>query len=408
VSALAVEAVAAVTELAESLHLTIASGPRLLGAPFETPARALTGVMYGSVRGVARTVGAGLDGGLSRLGPLLGESAPSPERDAIVAVLNGVVGDYLAETRNPLAIEMTFRANGHVLPLDRAAPHDAQRTALLAAVPAAGRKLLVLVHGSSMNERGWRRGGHDHGAALARDLGYTPVYLRYNSGLHISTNGAALSELLETLTRAWPVPLEEVTLLGHSMGGLVARSACHVAEERHHGWRGGLRNLICLGSPHHGAPLERGGNWLHKSLGATPYTAPFARLGRLRSAGVTDLRFGNVLDEHWLGVDRFDHHGDRREELALPEGVACFAVAGTTAKVLGARMSGDGLVPLASALGQHTNARLALDFPDAHRFVALGTGHLDLLSSDGVYAAVHDWLVAEHPSFHDAAKPRVT
>ena len=243
-----------------------------------------------------------------------------------------------------------------------------------------------------MTDRQWTRHGHDHSAALARDLGYTPVYALYNTGLHISTNGRALAAEMERLVAAWPVPLDEIVLLGHSMGGLVARSACHAGDEAGHAWRPRLRALIALGSPHHGAPLERAGHGVDRALGLSPYIAPFRRLGRIRSAGITDLRFGNVLDEHWLGRDRFAHHGDPRRSLALPAGVACYAIAGTLATAAADRLPGDGLVPVASALGTHPNPALDLGFPDDHRFIALGTRHIDLLAAPAVHATMRTWL----------------
>ena len=386
-SRLAIEATRSVTALVEAMHVTIAGGPDLLGRPLAGPVALLTGLVYGGIRGVTRLVGKGIDAALAQLAPLLGESAPGPEREAVLAVLNGVLGDYLEETGNPLAIQMRFRQDGHPLRLDRAALGEA--------FPQASGKLLVLVHGSSMNDRQWSRQGHDHGRALARDLGFTPLYLHYNSGLHISTNGRALADLLERLAAEWPVPLDEIVIVAHSMGGLLARSACHGAEEAAQAWRGKLRKLICLGSPHHGAALERGGSWVDLLLGISRYSAPLARLGQIRSAGVTDLRFGNVLDAHWEGRDRFAHGSDRRTPLPLPDGVQCAAVAATSALDAngldpGDPLPGDGLVSVDSALGRHPDAALTLAF--AHRWIAFGTGHLDLLSKPEVYAKIASWL----------------
>ena len=136
----------------------------------------------------------------------------------------------------------------------------------------------------------------------ARDLGFTPVYLHYNSGLHVSTNGRALAQQLERLVAQWPRPLERLVLLGHSMGGLLARSALYYGTQAGHRWPARLDDLVFLGTPHHGAPLERAGHWVDLVLGATPYAAPFARLGQVRSAGITDLRHGNLMDGDW--VDR--------------------------------------------------------------------------------------------------------
>jgi pimeloyl-ACP methyl ester carboxylesterase len=372
-SRLAVDATTRVTEVVEAMHTTIAGGPAVLGKPLSGPARLINGLVYGSIRGVTRLVGTSIEAVVAQLAPLLGESAPGPQREAVLAALNGVLGDYLAETANPLAIEMRLR-------------HD---------VPDAGGKLLVLVHGSSMNDRQWLRKGHDHGAALARDHGYTPLYLHYNSGRHVSTNGRELDTLLEGLVAGWPVPVDELVLLGHSMGGLVSRSAIHCAEREAGAarvWRTKLTKLVCIGTPHHGAPLERGGNWLDVLLGVSRYSTPLARLGKLRSAGVTDLRFGNVLDEHWTGRDRFAMAADARKEVKLPEGVACYAIAGTTSPPGQSNRFGDGLVPVDSALGRHDHTHMTLAFPEAHCWIAYGVGHLDLLSDPLVYAQLKTWL----------------
>jgi pimeloyl-ACP methyl ester carboxylesterase len=383
-SRLATEATRGIVDLVEAMHHTIGGGPRVLNRPLEGAVRVATAPVYGGIRAVTELVGTSIDVALALLAPLLGESAPGPEREAILAALNGVLGDYLDETKNPLAIEMRFRREGRPLSLEI--------EALRAAFPQAGGKLLVLVHGSCMSDRQWCRRGHDHGAALARDLGYSPVYLHYNSGLHISTNGRALAARLEELVDAWPAPLEELVVLGHSMGGLVARSACHYGELAGQRWRPALRKLICAGSPHHGAPLERGGNWIDAMLVVSRYSAPLARLGQIRSAGVTDMRFGNVRDEDWKGRGRFEPGTDRRVPLPLPQGVECYAIAATTAPSPAARLPSDGIVPVESALGQCTRSDLALAFPDAHRWIAFGAGHLDLLDRLDVYATIRSWL----------------
>jgi pimeloyl-ACP methyl ester carboxylesterase len=381
-SKLAVEATIAVTDLVEAMHRTIAEGPAILGKPLARPARALTGVAYKGVRGVTKLVGGSLDRALARLAPLIGGSVLGPQREALLAALNGVVGDYLAETGSPLAIQMRLRQDGQALDLDR----DSLRLAF----PHATSKLAVLVHGSSMNDLQWTRLGHNHGHALARDLGYTPIGVHYNSGLHVSTNGRALDSLLEQLVDAWPVEVDEIALLGHSMGGLVARSACHYGEGRR--WRSKLKKLLCIATPHHGSTLERAGHWLELLIGINRYSAPLAALGRIRSAGVTDLRFGNVLDEDWGGRDRFSNPGDLRKPLALPDGVACFAMAGTTAPKARRALPGDGLVSVNSALGKHSRAALTLAFPEAHQWIAYGIGHVDLLGRIEVYERIRDWF----------------
>ena len=387
-SRLAIDATRGIADLVEAMHHNIVRTPALLDRPPAGRTRGITGLVYRSVHGVTRLVGGSIDAVLGRLAPVLGHVEPSPAREAIVAALNGVLGDHLAETRNPLAIALGFRRDGKALP--------PERPALAAAIPACTGRLLVLAHGLCLNDLQWNRRGHDHGAALARDLGYTPVYLHYNTGLHISTNGRQLAEALEALVAQWPVPLEKFALVAHSMGGLVARSACHYGALAAHAWPRRLGTLVFLGTPHHGAPMERGGNWIDTLLEISPYTAPFARLGKIRSAGITDLRYGNLADEDWQGRDRFAR-GDRRRFVPLPDGVRCFAIGATAVakRRRGQRaLPGDGLVPLASALGTHDNPALDLAIPKSRQWIAHDCGHLDLLDRPEVYRRIRRWLDA--------------
>jgi pimeloyl-ACP methyl ester carboxylesterase len=210
--------------------------------------------------------------------------------------------------------------------------------------------------------------------------------------------------MMEQLLQACPAPLDEVVIVGHSMGGLVARSACHYAKREGHGWLGKLRKLVFLGTPHHGAPLERLGHWLEILLSAVPHTAPLARLGEIRSDGIKDLRYGNLLDEDWQQARSGGPH-DSRTPVPLPAGVQCFAVAASRrAKSAGrgARSAGDGLVPVRSALGQHDDASLDLSIPAHRQFIARGLNHFELRTNREVHERLRVWLsgrasVAEHP-----------
>ncbi len=386
---LATDATAGLTDLVEAVHERIARVPGLDPRPLDGRTGGVSGLVYKSIRGVTRLVGGSLDALLGLLAPMLGRVEASPEREAVVAALNGVLGDYLAASGNPLATAMTLRWQGRPLPL------PPPPGGLAASLPGAGGRLLVLVHGLCMNEQQWRRAGHDHGAALARDHGYSPVYVRYNSGLHVSINGRALAGQLEQLIGAWPQPIDRLVLLGHSMGGLVLRSALHAGASAGHAWPARVSDLVCLGTPHHGAPLERAGHWVDQVLGATPYSAPFARLGKLRSAGITDLRHGLLLDEDWVGRDRFARGGDRRQVLPLPAHVRCHAVAasiGARSGDLKDRLLGDGLVPLDSALGRHPDPQRTLAFSAERQWVGHGMNHLDLLSRAEVHEQLRRWL----------------
>ncbi len=382
---LTTDAVEGLASLVEAMHARIASLPGVPVAPDERTT-GITGLVYKSVRGVTRIVGGSVDALLGWLGPTLSAagvgSLPQAEREAVIAALNGVIGDHLAATDNPLAITMAFRHQGKPLVLDRFAMRLRLRD--------AGPRPLVMLHGLCMNDLQWQRNGHDHGAELAREAGYTPVYLHYNSGLSVSTNGRILAQQMERLLDAWPVPIERMAMIGHSMGGLVARSALHHAVLIQRGglrWTARVNDLVCLGTPHQGAPLESAGHGVDVLLGAAPYAAPLARLGQMRSAGINDLRHGNIVSS-----------GDgtqRPDAVPLPGSARCYAVAASLGPAGGSvkeHLLGDGLVPVASALGQHREPARRLAFDREHQVVVQQTNHLDLLSSPEVFDALRNWL----------------
>jgi hypothetical protein len=387
VARLATQATTGVTHITEGVHQSVLGTMGLPGGKEVGRTRGLTGLVYQGIRGVTRLVDVSLQAALLRLEPFLergANAALSPEREAVLSALNGVMGDRLAEDGNPLALTMELRQQGRVIDL----------AALHASGQATG-KVLLLVHGLCMNDLQWLRAGHDHGAHLAQALGYTPVYVRYNTGLHTSINGGELAGRIEALLADWPVPVQELNVLVHSMGGLVVRSAVQQAVQGGLQWPGRLRKLVFLGTPHHGAPLERAGNWVDVILGSTPWSRPFARLGHLRSAGITDLRYGHVQEADWQGHDRFRKRPDARHHLPLPPGVACYTVAATLARQrspLAERLVGDGLVPLRSALGQHEQAERTLEFPKSHQYVAYGLGHMALLEDAQVAQQLVRWF----------------
>jgi len=388
---LATQATLGVTRIAEGVHQSVWNTLGAPGGKEPGQARGVTGLVYKGVRGATQWLGKGVDTLLARLQPLLesadGPKPGTPQREAVLAALNGVMGDSLLASNSPFATPMTFRFQGQALnPL---------------AMPAGEvtGKVLLLIHGLCMNDLGWQAQHEgqlvDHGAALAARLGYTPVYLRYNSGLHTSQNGHELASQLEQLLSHWPMPVEALAVVAHSMGGLLIRSAVHDARLGKLNWPAHLKNIVFLGTPHHGAPLERAGNWVDTILASTPFTAPFAKLGQLRSAGITDLRYGHVVDDDWKGHDRFQRSPDRRQLVPLPEGVACYTVAATLAPQRGTlsdRLLGDGLVPLHSALGQHVDPARSLVFAKPSQWIAYRMGHLELLSSPKVTEKIVAWL----------------
>jgi pimeloyl-ACP methyl ester carboxylesterase len=384
---LASEATVGLTDLVEAMHHTIALAPPVLGESPKGRTSGITGLVYKSVRGVTHLVGGGVDALLGVVASLIAERPSSQQREAVVAALNGVLGDYLVASANPLAITMCLRAAGTPLPISRAA--------LAAAFPDRGHKVLVLLHGLCMNDLQWSREGHDHGAALAHDLGYAPVYLHYNSGRHISTNGREFADVMERLLRNWPHAIEQLAIVGHSMGGLVARSACYYATLAGYAWPKRLDHLVFLGTPHLGAPLAHTGTWTDFLVGISPYTAPFAQLSKVRSAGIKDLRHGYLRDEDWHASAAASTRSARTASPVLPGGIRCYAIAASKQErpnSSAANIRGDGLVPVNSALGRHSDPSRNLGIPEAHRWVGYGMGHFDLLSRKEVYEKMKDWL----------------
>ena len=354
---LACDATVGVTNSVEQLHGAVASLALPLGKPAPNRTRGITGFVYNRVRATTHLAGRAVDLALQPLAGLPGVDSTNGWQAAAVAVINGTHGDHLANSGNPLAIDMQL---------------------IPPAATATGSRTLLLVHGLCMHEGQWLRQGHDHGQALARDLGYAPLYLRYNSGLPVAENGRKLSLQLEQLCADEAKPLGNLTILGYSLGGVVSRSAC--AHARAHGfqWLRKLRHLVFLGTPHLGSPLERGGHSLDRLLDLSPYLSAFSRLGKARSQGIRDLR-----------------HGLDSADVPLPHGVRCFAVAGCRSKASSSvqqRMLGDGLVPVDSALGKSGSRHRSLGLRKENQWVAHRTGHLDLLNSPDVYQQLRRWL----------------
>ncbi len=286
--------------------------------------------------------------------------------DNTLAVLNGAIGDYLVRTDNGLAIAATLIHAGQPLALERGL--------LASAFPSASPKLVVLIHGLMSTEDFWRQAdGSDYGMQLARDFGYSPLYLRYNTGLAIADNGAMLGRMLGELIDAWPVEVDEILLLGHSMGGLIVRNACHFGQLANSPWLARVRRCIYVGTPHRGAPLERVGRVIAKVLQAVddPYTRLTADLANLRSAGIQDL-------------------GDPRHPVPLLTTINHLLVAGTVRREPWlAALFGDAMVSVASATDRSHGEP---DHPTTSVEVFAGFDHVALARRPEVYECMRAWL----------------
>jgi triacylglycerol lipase len=321
---------------------------------------------------------------------------PAPLRpgrlDAVLGALNAVLGDYLHANGNGLATSMALYVGNRPVALERAA--------LQAAYPRAGGRAVLWVHGLGVTEGVWAYPGapeQSYATMLEREHGFTPLTLRYNTGLHISDNGVALSALLDTLVAQYPAPLEELVLVGYSMGGLVLRSACHVAAEAGAPWLRHVRRAIYLGVPHLGAPLERLGQGVAHVLRTVPnaYTRLVADVLDLRSSGVKDLGFANLLQRDWDGASREELLRNRRHPVPLLPGIAHHLVVGTLGRDerhLLSLLFGDGMVRVASAAGRAQPGHPSPLFPQELVAVVPGVDHLGLAHHPAVYTQLERWL----------------
>ncbi|HWF30067.1 MAG TPA: alpha/beta fold hydrolase [Mycobacterium sp.] len=311
-----------------------------------------------------------------------------PTVAGVIAALNGIYGDELTNRGNEFALTMQIRHHGNPVAMNAAA--------IAAAFPEATRRIAVFVHGWCMTEMSWRRQPRDgesalpYGTRLRTDLGFTPVNLRYNTGLHISDNGKALAALIDELQALWPVPVEEIALIGHSMGGLVARSACHYATEQQHGWPDAVRHVVCLGSPHLGADLEKGVNAASWVLARLPETRAVSSFLNARSSGTKDLRYGALLDEDWSECDPDEFLRDRCHEVPFLAGAVYHFVATSARPGAVGVILGDRLVRSKSASGVGSSRQVP--FEPGHGLTLTGLHHFDLLNHAAIYEKLHEWL----------------
>ncbi|MET1074511.1 MAG: alpha/beta fold hydrolase [Umezawaea sp.] len=321
---------------------------------------------------------------------LPGALVKSETGQRVIGFANGAFGERAAPRGETLPAAMSVRLDHRRLHLDRAS--------LATAYPSAQGRLVVFLHGLVDTERSWfqtdgfgrRRSGTDVGSKLATALPCTPVYVRYNSGRHVSDNGRELADLLDTLVDRWPVEVTDVVLVGHSMGGLVARSAVHQGHARAARWSSLLTRLVCLGTPHAGAPLERVVARTASLLSRIRPAAPLSWLLGLRSDGIQDLAEGYLHEHQWAWDSAV-----KQVETTLPDEVRQLYVSATLSRsedsVLG-RVVGDLMVEPASAADPDQNAEL--------RWLG-GLTHFDLLRHDTAHQTLIDWL-----STPDAGKKR--
>jgi pimeloyl-ACP methyl ester carboxylesterase len=372
------------------------------GEPARVVHDAIAASVYGALRETTGLLGRGVDA-LLRRRPLDGPPlSVTPTGSAVLGAIQGLTGDALEAEGSPLAQPMAVRVKGCVVPPERAA--------LAASFPDATGRLAVFVHGLMETERAWRLGGPPtYGDRLLQDLGFTPVEVRYNTGLHISRNGCLLAELLAALVPAWPVEVEQIVLIGHSMGGLVARSACFQADQEAARWVRRVHHVVSLGTPHMGAPLEQIVHYASAALHAVPETRPVARFLRRRSAGIRDLRQGSLVDEDWRDRDPDVLRAEACREVPLLDcATHCFVSATITREPkhpLG-RLIGDLLVLVPSASGRSRKRRIP--FQDEYGLHVGKATHFALLNHPAIYERLREWLAIERAHESEASSVATT
>jgi pimeloyl-ACP methyl ester carboxylesterase len=381
----AVDGIAAVHRaIAQRVFAAVRWGVGPAAAPVELMHDAIAESIYRAVSGSA--VAAGMIA--ERTADLPG-AAPSRTvfGSGLLAAVQGLIGDELERERPILAGPMTFRIDGAPVPAELVG----------ARVRRPGAHIVVFLHGLVETEHAWRLGGGPtYAERLESDTGCTALQVRYNSGLHISENAAQFSELMRCLIERWPVPVERVSLVGHSMGGLVARGACFVGSEAGLPWVGLVRQVVCLGSPHLGAPLEQLVHYASAALVRLPETRPLGHLLRRRSAGIRDLRDGSLVDEDWRDLDADALRRRAIREVPLLMSAEHYFVTATVTRSprhpLG-RVIGDGLVLTPSGGGRNRTRRIGFDVDKGMHLAS--AHHFTLLNHDAVYRALRTWLASQ-------------
>jgi pimeloyl-ACP methyl ester carboxylesterase len=384
---LIMDATVGVTDLVEEMHKQVVHPPFLPSTSIQKLITKIAGFTFSNIRWSTKMIGNSVSKILKHITPAIGNIKSSDKKEVLLSVLNGVIGDHLEEKENPLKIDMQFRYQSKAIQIDS--------ESLKETYPKINGKILLMIHGSCMSDIQWNRKNHNHGEILSEKLDKTPIYLNYNSGKHISTNGKELNKNLQKLIENWPVPVEEIVIIAHSMGGLLTRSVLYYAGQNENNWTKHLKKVAFLGTPHHGSHVERMGNYLDLILESVPYLKPFARLGKIRSAGVTDLRYGNLIDEDWQHIGRFERKGDQRKHIQLPNKIEFFAVAAVIGKKItgSTRIFGDNLVDVKSALGKHKKTEKSLHFKEDTILIVYENNHLDLLSNSEILEKLKIWLV---------------
>ena len=319
------------------------------------------------------------------------------------SILNGVVGDYLEKEQNPLAIDMAFYH------LDQALDLHADLAQQMMSKPdkALSNKVIILIHGLTNLETVWDFKANDvsnaaletalkndnYGLRLQDSVGFTPFYLRYNTGLAIKKNGQELNALLSNLIASYPIQIDEIVLMGFSMGGLLARSAQYIAQETEAEWLDKLSNCYYIGTPHEGSPLEKFGHLTSAIVRLMPreYISLWADWIDVRSEGIQDLKHGllHLKSEDSRPIPNQDDPYEQSVRCgSFYVGAQHHFVSGALSEKTGSLVNkffGDSLV-------RHTSANPIAAPEDCKMAHFDGIPHIPLAHSERVYQQIKQWF----------------
>jgi triacylglycerol lipase len=310
-----------------------------------------------------------------------------------VSAINGAVGDKLHNT--PFGIEMNFYHQNKLVKLDKESlkQYFQQKNDNL----EVSNKICVLIHGLTHNETAWEfPDKSDYGSLLERDFQYCPFYLRYNSGLHISENGKLLAALLEKLYQNYPVEIQNICIIAHSMGGLLTHSACYYAQENQFEWVKNLKHIFLLATPHLGSFLEKFANLTTSILEKVPnwQTRLVGKAINLRSAGIKDLRFGYLKDEDWKDQPTDQFMKNNKNVIQKLSDVSYHVISGRLTqdeKHWVSQLFGDILVNTESATARSNNID-DFNFLPEHHYEFAKTNHFKLSAMPEVYEKIKSWI----------------
>lgn len=361
-----------VTTPVEGIHRAILDRWFRMAGPNIDPARRMadgaTASIYQSIRlggtalGTAVSAGAGLAGRYRKLRPLW----ETDKGRYVQSIFNGVWGDRFDEDSTSFSIELGLRdPDGN--------PVSTTVDALNSAFPEPKGRLVVMVHGFAETEKYWR---HGELSSLTRQLeadGFSVLLLRYNTGRTIAANGSDLANLLDELRLAWPVPVTDIALVGHSMGGLVARSAVVAANDSGLRWAELSNNVVAIAAPHSGTPIEKAVAALSSSMGIARESRPLKTFLDQRSAGIQDLRYGIDASSDSLGSSKY----------RVVAGAITTAPTNPTGRAFG-----DLVVRVKSATGSGRRRKV----PSTGVLVVGGRNHADLAHDPEVVSQIRTWL----------------